>query len=86
MKQIMTITRKTPEVFDADVNTALAEGWEIVKRYRTHDFYYVAELEREEITEAERCCENCKYYEQQPESPPCINCSDDADKWEAAEV
>lgn len=81
MLQIKTIYRRSAAEFDKDVNEALADGWSISRRtFDPNDF--LAELERETITEAEKSCETCKYWEQQPESEPCRSCSEDCDKWE----
>ena len=84
MKQIKTIRRAAPEDFDEEVNAALLDGWTLGKRYLS-DVGFVAELEREEITEAEKCCENCKYCEATPEDIPCRNCID-ASHWEAPDA
>ena len=89
MLQIKTIYRRDADVFDKEVNAALAEGWALTRR--TFDATgFLAELEREIITEAERRCENCKYWEQQPESPPCCDCEDGANgyptKWEPTDA
>jgi hypothetical protein len=87
MKQIKTIHHRIDEArtFDNEINTAITEGWQLTKREFVPGYCMLyAEMEREEITEAERCCENCKYYEQQPESLPCRDCSEDCDKWEPA--
>lgn len=63
MKQIKTIVRIAdagPEVFDNDVNKALAEGWKLVKRevlppeFSGDGYYkrrYYAELEKDEAPE-----------------------------------
>ncbi len=83
MKQIKTIAEQNTQVFDDTVNLALEQGWGLVRRYYTPDNYFVAELEREIITEAERTCENCRYRDNDPRIEPCPNCSDDCDKWEA---
>lgn len=81
MLQIKTIYKASAAEFDKEVNEALADGWSISRR--TFDPQgFLAELEREVITEAEKGCENCRYCEQQPESEPCRSCSDDCDKWE----
>lgn len=96
MLQIKTIKDRldNAEDFDKEVNTALAEGWTLTKREVLppadlgdrfiHTMLY-AELEREEITEAERCCENCRYCDCDATLEPCSNCSDNADKWEPFE-
>ena len=82
--------------FDHQVNAALAEGWVLVKRevlqpIDTQQYLFrrvlYAELEREVITEAMRCCDNCKWCEQQPESEPCFSCEGDMinpTNWEEA--
>ena len=97
MKQIKTIKNRLDNAasFDKEVNAALAEGWQLTRRdvlqpkaqsenMQTYTMLY-AELEQEVITEAERCCENCKHYHKEPEDEPCIHCNKDADKWEAEE-
>lgn len=88
MLQIKTIKNRLDNAasFDEAVNAALAEGWQLKKRevlqpkaqsenMQTYTMLY-AELEKVVITEAERGCANCKYYEQQPESEPCRSCDD----------
>ena len=82
MLQIKTIRNTDPAAFDEAVNAALADGWTLTRRLTGPGPDFVAEMEREVVTEKERTCENCKYWEQQPESPPCRDCSDDCDKWE----
>jgi hypothetical protein len=82
MLQIKTICENDPAEFDRQVNNAIAEGWTLTKRgtitresvYFLHSFY--AELERVIITEAERCCENCKHRDTHPEDEPCFSCED----------
>lgn len=99
MLQIKTIKRPFNHMdsFDEEVNAALAEGWRLTKRavigpYQIEtDAFNVwimlyAELERYVITEAERCCENCRYCDCDSRLEPCINCNDNADKWEAADA
>ena len=99
MKQIKTIKNRldSANTFDLEVNAAIAEGWRLTKRevlqpkaqsesMCTHIMLY-AELERDIITKAERCCDNCKWFEQQPESEPCCSCEGDIinpTKWEEA--
>jgi uncharacterized paraquat-inducible protein A len=96
MLQIKTIKNRldNASAFDEAVNAALAEGWRLTKRdvicahahptgVTLHTMLY-AEMEREEITEAECCCENCKYYEQSASTEPCLSCGENADKWESA--
>lgn len=87
MLQIKTIHRRLDhsEEFDAEVNAALAEGWTLTKRAHIFPHYALyAELEREVITEVERCCENCAYYNSSVASEPCISCNDDCSNWGAA--
>ena len=98
MKQIKTIKNRldNAEAFDAAVNTALAEGWQLKKRevinpmaQGSGHFVYImlyAELEREDITEAERCCENCAHSYKRVDEKPCRDCSENADKWEPADA
>jgi hypothetical protein len=86
MKQIKTIfVNLDPYAFDNRVNEALADGWELVGRKLIGDSFFLAELEKDIITEAERCCENCKHYDCSATSEPCSSCNEDDDKWEAAE-
>lgn len=97
MKQIKTIKNRLDNAdnFDAEVNAALADGWQLTKREvlmptsqdRVHYTYIMlyAELERDEITEAERCCENCAHFNKHSDEEPCLHCSDQANKWEAAQ-
>lgn len=84
MLQIKTIKATFPRDFDQQVNEALADGWTLTRRLTGHDDF-VAEMEREIITEAERDCENCKHSGLPLESAPCCFCNTEADKWEAAE-
>lgn len=98
MLQIKTIHDQllNAYTFDQEVNTAIAEGWTLTKREvllpnaRPVDVdgcvVLYAELEKEVITEAERCCENCRYCDCDSRLEPCINCNDNADKWEAADA
>ena len=79
MLQIKTVKETNPETFDEKVNAALAEGWTLTRRL-TGAADFVAELEREVITEAERCCENCRFWEQDG-GEPCDNC-DEFSAWE----
>lgn len=99
MKQIKTImvTLEGPKDikdFDNKANELLAEGWTLIKRelvpavdlgsaYQPHSLY--AELEKEIITDAERCCENCKHGDLSADAEPCINCNDNANLWEPCE-
>ena len=86
MLQIKTVHNTDPAAFDEAVNTALAEGWILTRRLTGPGPDFVAELEREIITEAERCCENCAHYGKLPHAEPCCNCSENADKWEAPDA
>ena len=75
--------------FDRQVNEAIAEGWKLVKRdvfhpLDTQEYYHprvlYAELEKDTITEAEKCCDNCKFCDCAPSSYPCARC-EDASEW-----
>lgn len=82
---LITLSPKPPtEQFDQRVNEALAEGWRLTKRI-CYETAFIAELEKEVITDEEKCCDNCKHGLNSPEKEPCRSCSDDADKWEPAE-
>ena len=99
MLQIKTIVTRinNAEDFDAEVNAAIAEGWHLTKREALqplsqpsnsdHVVYTAlyAELVKDEITEDERGCPNCKHSGTHPSQEPCRNCTEDADKWEPAE-
>lgn len=102
MLQIKTIKNRldNAESFDRDVNAALTKGWTLTKRtvlqpmaqsesMQSYTMLY-AELQRVEITEAERGCESCKHYDTHPAAEPCASCEDSPrygfpTKWEAAE-
>lgn len=91
MIQIKTIAQdlSRSEKFDKEVNEAIADGWTLAKRERVstpsgYKDYLYAELVRETITEAERCCENCAHYDTVSHNPPCCDCSADGNKWEPA--
>lgn len=83
MKQIKTIKMRieAPDEFDEAVNEAIAEGWELTKRYTIPSFF-IAEMEGEVITDAERCCENCRHFATHSNQEPCASCNDDAGNWE----
>ena len=86
MKQILTIRRMSPEDFDEEVNIALADGWELVKREtlligKELSVLHIAELEKE-TPEEENTCKNCRFRHNDPADPPCDTCDEDADKWE----
>lgn len=93
MKQIKTIKNRldNSENFDKEVNKALQEGWELTRREvlqpkaqseatRAFTMLY-AELEKNDITEAERCCDNCKHCDKPAMAAPCYDC-EDASHWE----
>ena len=84
MLQIKTIREKDPYVFDSYVNEALREGWTLARRLTSPDCF-IAEMEKEVITEAEQCCENCKHKHVSPEREPCLSCSETGSEWEAKE-
>jgi hypothetical protein len=98
MKQIKTIKYHLDyaEGFDKAVNEALCEGWSLTSRKVLlppsqpnsgiyFNFMLYAELEKEIITDAERCCENCKHFDLPSDAEPCIKCSDNASHWEPCE-
>ena len=83
--KIKTITACTAADFDAEVNKALAKGWEL----KTSAFFpgavggtflglYHAQLS------LETCCDNCKHEDCDPDDPstPCHRCEHD-EMWEA---
>lgn len=84
MLQIKTIKEKDPYIFDSYVNEALRDGWTLARRL-TGQTDFVAELEKETITEDEKTCENCRYSHLTADNEPCARCSEDCDKWEAEE-
>ena len=75
MIRIKTICKDSPSAFDAEVNKALAKGWELVRR----DFDaqgYIAELEL-------LCtCRNCKHERLSNNMYPCRSCQGH-NRWEA---
>lgn len=87
MKQIKTIMTRidAPGMFDQEVNEAIAEGWEMTKRYTIPSFF-IAEMEGEIITEAERCCDNCRHSTTPGHMEPCASCNDNASNWEPQDV
>lgn len=79
MKQIKTIHHRIDESvkFDEEINAAITEGWQLTKREFVPGYCMLyAELEREVITEAERCCENCAHFDCAPSKEPCCSCED----------
>lgn len=85
MKQIKTIHHRIDESikFDEEINAAIAEGWQLTKREFVPSYCMIyAELEKEEIPESERSCENCAHYGKELTEKPCCQCSEGADKWE----
>lgn len=88
MKQIKTVISHKAAEFDKQVNSALLEGWVLLKRRLVcgpDSGYYYAELEKEIITETERNCDNCKHADKDMHEEPCKYCNDDIDKWEAVD-
>lgn len=83
MLQILTIAEQSTQKFDETVNLALQQGWGLTRRYYTPDNFFVAELEKEIITEDERDCENCKHFANEAKDEPCASCTDNASNWEA---
>lgn len=84
MLQIKTIKDPDPDCFDTRVNEYLAAGWTLARRLTGPDVL-IAELEKDIITEAERCCENCRHLNTSPEKEPCLSCSETCSEWEEAE-
>jgi hypothetical protein len=88
VKQIKTIHNRIDEAqsFDAAVNTALAEGWELTKRdfVATYCMLY-AELERGDLPKAKRDCGNCAHYDKELYMDPCKQC-EDGNKWRLINV
>ena len=84
MLQIKTLKHPNPERFDEIVNEALADGWTLTRRL-TGPTDFVAELEKNIITEDEKRCENCKHFLTDPTKEPCMGCTSDASNWEAVE-
>lgn len=82
MLQIKTIRETDPADFDIEVNQALRNGWNLNRRCIVPEGF-VAEMEQNSITEAERCCENCRYFGLHGDLEPCVSCLDDGSKWEA---
>ena len=72
MRLIKTIEEEKASIFDKEVNTALTEGWELVRRYR-QDGEYIAEMEKNNITENAHSCGDCRYYKVKQGSP-CSDC------------
>ena len=81
MLQIKTIRKADPCKFDQAVNSALAEGWQLTRRITGPD-HFVAEMEQVIITDAEKCCENCKHKDKSANVDPCLNCTETDDRWE----
>lgn len=80
MLQIKTIRRADPCEFDEAVNKALLEGWTLTRRLTGPD-HFVAEMEQVIITEAEKCCDNCRHGDKPAHAHPCNACKD-ASHWE----
>ena len=73
MLQIKTVRRADPCEFDEAVNAALLEGWVLTRRFIAPD-HFIAEMEKEIITTAERDCDNCEYGDLAENSGPCKTC------------
>ena len=86
MKKIMTVYEADPKKFDEMVNTAIAEGWGLEKR-TFNQYAFIAELERDILTEEEKTCENCKHYSKSSDQEPCLSCDPERGTcyWEPAE-
>lgn len=93
MKQIKTIKNRldNAEMFDEEVNAALAEGWTLTKRDvirpnahpvgETSFTMLYAELE----CELERNCETCKHCDKTFKDEPCDTCTVTGSNWEEQE-
>ena len=82
MRQIKTIAYHYDmvDVFDDKVNTAIAAGWTLTNRDLLLGQILYAELERNTVTEQERCCDNCLYCNLNGNEAPCYDC-EDASHW-----
>lgn len=74
MLQIKTICKNLTKDFDDAVNAALADGWTLCRRFVLPEGF-IAEMEKEIITEAERDCDNCEYRDLDPDRNPCASCN-----------
>lgn len=74
MLQIKTICKNLTKDFDEAVNAALAEGWTLCRRAIVPEGF-IAEMEKEIITEAERDCDNCEYCDLREDQGPCKTCA-----------
>lgn len=91
-KQIKTITHTNPAEFDKQVNECLSsgEGWELsecrlVQTPGAGFDYFYARLACYVTEEAEKCCDNCKYFDKSAHQDPCCDC-DDASHWEGVQA
>lgn len=101
MLQIKTVIDSSAAAFDQEVNAALADGWELVKRY-SDDAGFIAELVKETEPEPEQApveweitrdpklpyrCPHCGYKTDLPmtECPNCEELTSSKD-WEGAEA
>lgn len=83
-KQIKTVMSTSPYNFDQQVNADLQDGWELVKHMTIPtggELCHYALLERYEMEEADKCCDNCKHCDKPVHMDPCCDC-DDASHWE----
>lgn len=76
----------SPKDFDTEVNNALADGWELVKRETLligteRTILHIAEMEKE-TPEAEATCKNCRFRNNAPDETPCDVCDEEASMWE----
>lgn len=92
MKEIKTVIEKSPELFDEEVNKALAEGWNLTRRDVFPGHYFLAELERdveppkrEDIDYEAKLCGDCKHFDCSCKDEPCNSCGDEGKHWEAKE-
>ena len=88
MKEIKTVIEKRPELFDEEVNKALAEGWNLTRRDVFPGHYFLAELERDvkntNIDYEEKNCKDCKHFYCSCRDEPCFSCGE-GEHWEAKE-
>ena len=81
-RQIKTIRETTAAAFDAAVNAALKEDWQLKKRYFSKSDFeevFVAELTKEDGS-----CDDCRHHGKSLMEEPCNQCNFH-DKWEGKE-
>lgn len=84
--QIKTIRGRLSdaETFDAAVNAALADGWQLYNRAVVPSYkgdpFLCADLGRED--DDEPSCETCAHRSKAPQDQPCIECDGECSRWE----